>query len=575
MKFMARVILILLLAVVIISVTILAGVPPVSKDALIHHLAVPKLYLSHGGIYEIPSISFSYYPMNLEMLYAIPLYFGNDILPKYIHFSFALLTALLIYYYLKEKLSITFALLGSLFFLSIPIIVKLSITVYVDLGLIFFSAASLICLLKWSENSYGSRLFIVSCVCCGFALGTKYNGLITLLILSFFVPFLYLKKIEQDTGSRNLSRNIDANNALTARVQVKALGYGILFISIALLIFSPWMIRNIKWTGNPVYPLFNSVFIQNKTIEKKTSILKPGKKIEKHAADTLEIKGPFAIRKHIYKEAWWQTALIPIRVFFMGQDGSPVTFDGKLNPFLCILPLFAFFRDKGESLQLRREKKVFLIFSFLYFFIVFFYIDMRIRWIAPIIPPLVILSMFGLHNIIRVVKSGFPLKGKNIFSGSMAILIFFIFLTNLFYITKQFKYVAPLSYISGKLDRDRYIERFRPEYPVIQYANKNLPKDAKICCVFLGMRRYYSSRELVFFSSSEFFNIVKKAESSKEIQDELLKRGMTHVIVGYDLLNGWGNLNLDSGQKTILTQFFRKQISLLFANSKYGLYALH
>ena len=84
-----------LLAMVVVSIIILASVPPVSRDALVHHLAIPKLYLKHGGIYEIPEAQFSYYPMNLDLLYAIPLYFENDILTKYMHFGFALLTAYL------------------------------------------------------------------------------------------------------------------------------------------------------------------------------------------------------------------------------------------------------------------------------------------------------------------------------------------------------------------------------------------------------------------------------------------------------------------------------------------------
>ena len=72
-----------------LAILVLASVPPVDRDALTHHLAVPKLYLKHGGIYAIPAIPFSYYPMNLDLLYLIPLYFGNDIIPKYIHFAFA------------------------------------------------------------------------------------------------------------------------------------------------------------------------------------------------------------------------------------------------------------------------------------------------------------------------------------------------------------------------------------------------------------------------------------------------------------------------------------------------------
>jgi len=127
-----------LLTLLIASIVILSWVPPVSRDALTHHLAVPKLYLKQGGIYEIPSIKFSYYPMNLDLLYMVPLYFGNDIIPKFIHFVFALLTAGLIYSYLRKRLGSAWGLLGALFFLSLPIIVKLSITVYVDLGLVFF-----------------------------------------------------------------------------------------------------------------------------------------------------------------------------------------------------------------------------------------------------------------------------------------------------------------------------------------------------------------------------------------------------------------------------------------------------
>ncbi|MBU1570069.1 MAG: hypothetical protein KKE00_06065 [Proteobacteria bacterium] len=98
-------------AVLAVSVIILSSVPPVSRDALTHHLAVPKLYLNHGGMYEIPSVIFSYYPMNLDLLYLIPLYFGNDIVPKYIHFLFALLTAFLVHGYLKKRTNTLLALL--------------------------------------------------------------------------------------------------------------------------------------------------------------------------------------------------------------------------------------------------------------------------------------------------------------------------------------------------------------------------------------------------------------------------------------------------------------------------------
>ena len=94
--FLINVFLLVLLAILFGSILILSYVPPVSKDALVHHLTVPKLYLNHGGIYEIPFMGFSYFPMNIHLLYMIPLYFKNDMAPKYIHFGFAILTSWLI-----------------------------------------------------------------------------------------------------------------------------------------------------------------------------------------------------------------------------------------------------------------------------------------------------------------------------------------------------------------------------------------------------------------------------------------------------------------------------------------------
>ena len=114
------ILLILLLIALISSIFILGSVPPISRDALTHHLFVPKLWIQNGNISPIPEIAFSYYPMNLDLLYAIPLLWGNDIVPKYIHFSFALGTAFLIYNFLKESAGKVFALAGCIFFLSIP-----------------------------------------------------------------------------------------------------------------------------------------------------------------------------------------------------------------------------------------------------------------------------------------------------------------------------------------------------------------------------------------------------------------------------------------------------------------------
>jgi len=320
---------------------VLASVPPVSRDALIHHLAVPMLYIEHGAIYEIPQIRFSYYPMSLDYLYLIPLYFGNDIFPKYIHFAFALATALMLFCYLKAKINTEYALFGALFFLSIPVVVKLSIVVYVDLGLIFFSTASILYILTWLENDFKLKYLIISAVSCGFALGTKYNGLIVFFLLTLFVPFIYLRSASNRTAS-----------------QMKGFGYGVIFFAVAFLIFSPWMIKNYIWTDNPLYPLYDGWF---------------NPKIIKTAASSASSGwNHFSIRHYVYKDSWWEIALVPIRVFFCGEDGKPKFFDGRLNPFLLLLPFFSLLNIRGFSSVVKTQKKILLSFSILFLFFVFF-----------------------------------------------------------------------------------------------------------------------------------------------------------------------------------------------------------
>jgi len=535
-----------LLAVLIISVIILSCVPPVSRDALIHHLGVLKLYLEHGGVYEIPSFVFSYYPMNLDLLYIIPLYFGNDIIPKFIHFSFALLTAWLIFGYLRKRINALYALLGAFFFLSLPVIVKLSITVYVDLGLIFFSTASLLLLLTWLESGFRLKFLIFSAIFSGLAMGTKYNGLIIFFLLTLFVPFIHSRYAQGEKSRFSEST-----------------GQALIFLFIALVVFSPWMIRNYMWTNNPIFPLYDNWF------NPANSGLTGG------STNSAGPWGHFAVRSIIFKESWWEIALIPVRIFFQGQDGNPKYFDGRLNPFLFFLPFFAFYHIKNNLPVLRTEKNILLAFVILFLSFAFFKTDMRIRYIAPIIPPLVILSVFGLHEINTIINNRCSATSGKICMGSMFVIVSFLIWMNAAYILGQFRYVDPISYISGRVERDEYIERYRPEYSAIKYANKNLPNNAKILCIFLGNRGYYSDREMVFDRNQNLFRkTVKSANSPGKILLDLNKRGITHLLVRYDLFNTWSNNNFDDEEKEMVGEFFKEQITLLFSKGGYGLFRL-
>ncbi|MEW5725927.1 MAG: hypothetical protein AB1896_22655, partial [Thermodesulfobacteriota bacterium] len=64
------------LAAVVLWTFLLGLLPPLEKDALIHHLVLPHLWLKAGGFVRMPWAPFSYYPMNVDSLYLLPLALG-------------------------------------------------------------------------------------------------------------------------------------------------------------------------------------------------------------------------------------------------------------------------------------------------------------------------------------------------------------------------------------------------------------------------------------------------------------------------------------------------------------------
>ncbi|MFQ5903024.1 MAG: phospholipid carrier-dependent glycosyltransferase, partial [Candidatus Binatia bacterium] len=233
--------LIWLLILLVLSVEVVLGlVPPTARDELTHHLAVPRLYVKAGRILEIPFAPYSYYPGLVDMLYTPFIKWGWDSVPKLIHGLFGFLTGLLLYAYLARRLSPVYGLLGLFFFIFTPAILRLSNWAYVDLGLIFYSTASLLCLLQWKEAIETKRWLVLAGLSAGFALAIKPNGLLVFFLLFLFLTFLLGR--ERERSLREIVSLI------------------FLFLILAFIPFSPWALKNLIQTGNPLFPLLAGFF---------------------------------------------------------------------------------------------------------------------------------------------------------------------------------------------------------------------------------------------------------------------------------------------------------------------------
>jgi hypothetical protein len=426
-----------------------------------------------------------------------------------------------------------------------PIIIYLSTTVYVDLGLLFFSTVSLLCLFQWIEKDFDIKFLILSAAFCGLAMGTKYNGLVTAFLLTLFVPFSFSRFKE---GGKFMF--------------IQPITHALIFIGISLAVFSPWMVRNYVWKKNPIYPLYNGLF-QSGSIGPEAN---PG-----WGRDL------FAKRRITYGETWWEMALLPIRVFFQGKDGSPRYFDGRMNPFILILPLFAFWKNKRDPPVVRYEKGALLIFAVLYFAIALFTREMRIRYILPMISPLVILSAFGIRNLFENIKkirrSRQRISGCFVLWGCMIIFMGM----NVQYMVSYFRTVEPIGYLTGKINREEYLRRHVREYQSLQYINTHVPLHSRTLFLFLGNRGYYCDRPYVLDRGAMAFSQIIKRESRPEkVLLHLRKTGITHLLIRYDIFDRWKtDPNTFTGQeRDLLNRFMRNYTKPLYGKNNYIVFVL-
>ena len=526
-------ILLLILIEIILSLT-----PPIARDVLIHHLAIPKLWLKHGGFYEIKWADFSYYPMNIDLLYIIPLYFNNDTIPSFIHMGFGIGTAWLIYYYLSNKLDRLAGLLGVFVFLSTPIVVRMSTVAYVDLGLVFFTTASLLAYVRWRDGKYKAyKWLFLSAIAMGLALGTKYNALIAWFFLSLAIVFVYSRDTER---------------------QWKAMGYGVIFFLVSLFVFSPWLIKNMILTGNPLYPLFKGIFnISSATTEGGTHSIVSGD----------SYMGIFKMREMLYGENFWETLLIPFRLFFQGQDNSDRYFEGVLNPILLIIVPFAFMNK-----SFYRDKLFFVFFTVFFILITFFLDQLRVRYILPVVPVLSILTVMGLINIFNWTMS-ISNRLRNLFT--VVLFSFFILMMgkNILYISNYFQNIQPMSYILNKESRDEFITRHDRSYSAIKYINANTPENAKVRLVLLAGRGYYLDRVYEDDSSYGMDVIRGLAASShddKSFRAYLNSLGCTHMLIRVDLFHQFLRDNYSSDTANRLFRQMRNTMNTIYNSNGYS-----
>jgi len=171
-------VLLVLLVLVILAVT-LAWAPPVRTDALVYHLAVPKAYLEHHGVVNLPDNMYSFFPLLFEMVYLFGLTFGIEGLPALLGVGQAAALGMGLVAYYRRYLGSAYAWLVPAVFFSVPTFWEVAASAYVDIALAGFVFFAFYAWDRWRETRHGFW-FACLCVFTASAFATKLTAFIVL-----------------------------------------------------------------------------------------------------------------------------------------------------------------------------------------------------------------------------------------------------------------------------------------------------------------------------------------------------------------------------------------------------------
>lgn len=211
-------------------------------DVLEYHLGAPREYFEAGRIGYLPHNIYSNFPFNVEMVYLLAMVVHGDAIAggttaQLVNVLFAVLMVGAVWWAARpfgRNAGVAAAVLAA----SCPFVVYLCGVAYVECGMLMYAALALGAVLRGgrAEEPHAARWLLLGGFFAGLACGCKYTG-----VPAVAVP-LALAVVWMSKGRRpGLVRS------------------GLVFVAGAIATFSPWMIKNVVVTGNPVFPLAQSV----------------------------------------------------------------------------------------------------------------------------------------------------------------------------------------------------------------------------------------------------------------------------------------------------------------------------
>ena len=461
---------------------LLALTPPAEWDALVYHLAGPKTYIDAGRVLWVPGNFHLSFPALTEMLFLCAMLLKGDILAHLIHLAYGVLTVAAIYVFARKHFTGHVPVMAAVFFASIPTAVAIAAWAYVDLTLAFYEFMAFAAFVNWLDTRRNFKWLLVAGILCGMAMSVKYTGVAVLVVM----PLLALA------------------SALKSRTGYRRYVTGLLvLILVAVAVASPWYIKNLVHTGNPIYPY---IFGGHDWNELRSAWL-----------------SSIGVRMSPI-----QLLLLPWDVTVLGTQGTEA-YDATISPyFLALLPLLLFVR-KDHSVLL--PLAIFSMTTYVLWIAAgaatFSYFVLRTRILFPCFAPLSVLAAYAVEGLRQLDRPQFSLHRFVLLALGVGLIL------NVVSLGLSVVGRGPWPFIVGAESREQFLTRQLPDghYDALEYVNTNLPSSAQVL-FFWEPRSYYCQGhclpDVVF---DHFAQLALEHGDAAGIAQALRGQNITHILV--------------------------------------------
>lgn len=444
------------LGVCLLGALMWAVSPSIHFDALNYHLGVPAIYVQHHSVVEVPEEFRSYWAHNAEMLYTFALTLVGQPLPTLIHLTFGLLTMGLVFSLGNRLMGRRAGLVAAALFYSMPIVTWESGVAYTDLMVTFYAFGATYAVFVWWLEQDDVWLTIAGLLA-GFGLGTKLSAILMLVPLSVLV--MCAVPLRYGASFRSL---------------MGLLRFGVP----AVVLVAPWFVRDWFWTGNPIFPFYNSIF-QSPTWPRENTFLNFGMFGKGHGVLSL-LRLP------------WDLTIDPGAFVEAGRPGLV----GGL-PLLALPWLYPWY-----SPGLGRLPAIMLGFV-LGVVVLWFIIGQYLRYLLPLFPLLAILAALNLEILwLMCVRYS---RQKQVAALALVGALCYVAATRIvdaisgWQIPERYPYRVAL----GLETPQSFLARAVPVYDALQFLNTQGEGKHKVLSVGNDFRMYTTSRIFSVHGSRE------------------------------------------------------------------------